>query len=218
MRRILENFFDTHEATWEIFMIALAIAFVILSYLPDLVDLSAETFDFLGRVDLGITLFFVLEFGTRITVASSKKVYLKDHWLDLIAIVPAARWLRIARLARVAQLLRIVRIVRVLNSLQRLRGDVKRFVRLNGLQWIILALGAVMLVSSALLYSFEHTVNEKVKSYWDALYAAIVTWTTPGYGDVYPVTANGRILAAKGVPVGKSSFPGKSKRGKFSIV
>ena len=58
MRRILENFFDTHEATWEIFVIALAIAFVILSYLPDPVDLSAETFDFLSRVDLGITLFF----------------------------------------------------------------------------------------------------------------------------------------------------------------
>jgi len=56
-----------------------------------------------------------------------------------------------------------------------------------------LVLSLIMLASSGLLFYFERPVNDEIKTYWDALYASLVTWTTPGYGDILPVTTGGRI-------------------------
>ena len=192
-RELIEGFFDSHEMAWEIFMVVLAIVFVVVGFLPDFFDFSDDELILLENVDWRITAFFALEFITRITAAPSRKAYLKEHWLDLIAILPVVRWLRVARLARIIRLLRVVRLIRVFSSLDYFGLNLARFVKLNGMQWMLLALTVIMLVSSALLFFFEHTVNEKIRTYWDALYASLVTWATPGYGDISPITTSGRI-------------------------
>lgn len=61
------------------------------------------------------------------------------------------------------------------------------------MQWMLLALTLIMLISSGLIFFFEQPVNEKIQTYWDALYASLVTWTTPGYGDIVPITVSGRV-------------------------
>lgn len=119
MRKLIERFFDKHEVSWEVFMIVLAIVFVVIGYLPDYMDFSPESLDVLDNLDLGITAFFALEFIIRLLIASSRKGYLKGHWLDLIAIMPVVRWLRFFRVARILRLLRLARLVRVLNSFDR---------------------------------------------------------------------------------------------------
>ena len=193
LRKTLQNFFNIHEVAWEIFMIVLAVLFVITGFLPDWINLSESNLETLMIADWTITSFFVLEYAVRIGISPSKKDYLKDHWLDLLALVPSVRWFRLARITRIFRLLRLARIVRGLNTLDQWEAVLARFGRLNGLQWIILAFIIIMLACSGLFYVYEHNLNPAVHSYWDALYASFVTWTTPGYGDIAPITTNGRI-------------------------
>ena len=193
LRKSLQNFFHLHEVAWEIFMIVLAVCFVIMGFLPDWIDFSESNLKIIMFVDWSITFFFVLEFAVRISIALSKKAYMRDHWLDLIALVPSVRWFRIARITRVLRLLRLARIIRGFNTLDQWEAVVARFGRMNGLQWIILTFSIIMLTCSGLFYFYEHNINPGIHSYWDALYASFVTWTTPGYGDITPITTNGRI-------------------------
>ena len=95
LRKTLQKFFHLHEVAWEIFMIVLAVCFVIMGFLPDWIDFSESSLETLMIVDWSITFFFILEFAVRIGIAPSKKKYLKDHWLDLIALIPSVRWFRL---------------------------------------------------------------------------------------------------------------------------
>lgn len=194
LRKMLVYFFDTYETAWELFMVGLAIIFVIIGFLPDLFHFSDRGIAILGSIDSGITVFFILEFVTRISISSFRLSYLKEHWLDLVAILPVIRWLRAMRLVRVLRLSRITRLARVIRLLKVLGFNVSQFARLNGLQWILLLLTGIMLASSGLLFYYERGVNEKINTYWDALYASLVTWMTPGYGDIAPVTTAGHIF------------------------
>jgi voltage-gated potassium channel len=53
----------------------------------------------------------------------------------------------------------------------------------------------VMLLGATGLYLFEHGTNEAVVSFGDALWWALTTTTTVGYGDIYPTTTEGRLIA-----------------------
>ena len=64
---------------------------------------------------------------------------------------------------------------------------------------IFIALTALVngsvLVSGVLFYWFEHEANPKVESLFEAIYWAMSTVTSTGYGDVAPLTVKGRVLA-----------------------
>jgi voltage-gated potassium channel len=193
VRDRVNGFFDRHEVAWEIFMVALAVAWIALSFLPDWVPLSDDALDILSVEDAAITLLFILEFAVRLGFSRARKQYIKWHWIDLIACVPTVHWLRVARVTRVLRLLRLVRLVRVFNALNRLGVDVVGYLKLNGLGWVLLALFCLMLILSGLFFFYEEDVNPKIVTYWDSLYYSLVTWTTPGYGDIMPVTSQGRF-------------------------
>ncbi|MCZ0933097.1 MAG: potassium channel family protein [Oligoflexia bacterium] len=55
---------------------------------------------------------------------------------------------------------------------------------------------AIMFLSAYLFYYSEKTVNAQVNTYWDALWWAICTVSTVGYGDIVPITGLGRIVGA----------------------
>jgi voltage-gated potassium channel len=194
IRRAINRFFEVHEVAWEIFMIVLAVIFVVIGFLPDWTQLSASALNILSMIDWGITLVFILEFIIRFSAAYSHIGYLKEHWLDLLAIIPLVRWIRVARLIRVIRVLRLLRLGRILDSLDDLGVNFAHFAKLNGLQWMLFVLTAVMLFTSMLVYFFESPVNEKINNFWDAFYTSALTWASAGYGDITPVTTIGRIL------------------------
>jgi voltage-gated potassium channel len=129
--------------------------------------------------------------------------------IDLLAIVPALvatrvdlRFLRIARLARV---LRVLKLARYSQSI----GLISRVLRRKR-EELLIALGLfsiLLVVASALMYFAEHEAQPKAfSSIPAAMWWAVVTMTTLGYGDVYPVTVAGRVLAGITALLGIAAF------------
>ena len=53
----------------------------------------------------------------------------------------------------------------------------------------------IILWFSCLFYHFEHTINEGIRTFFDALYVIVISGTTIGFGDIPPITNEGRILS-----------------------
>jgi voltage-gated potassium channel len=181
-------FIQRHEIAWELAFAGLAIVFVALAYVP--VEAGGLAESVIETAEWVITGMFALEFGSRLFVAPNRGGYLRGHWVDLISLVPPARWLRPFRL------LRLLRLIRAFAGVGRALVHVDRLARHRGLIWLLIAWLAVMMLCSIGLYIAENGANAAVDSPLDALWWGITTMTTVGYGDVYPVTPEGRIAAA----------------------
>jgi voltage-gated potassium channel len=171
-----------HEIAWELAFGALAVVYVAVGFAAD--EASAEVQPALSAVELAITVVFVTEFATRFLASYDRRRYLRGHWIDLVALLPFARWLRLLRL------------VRAFAGVQRALGNVERLAAHRGLSLLITAWLGVMVICSAALYIAERGANDAISSPLDAIWWGVVTLTTVGYGDVYPVTPEGRIAAS----------------------
>jgi voltage-gated potassium channel len=180
------GWFVTHEVAWELAMAALAILYVALGFVVD--DLTSGRPE-VEAAELALTGIFVLEFGSRILAARSRTAYLRGHWIDVIALAPPIRSFRALRL------LRLLRLVRAFAGIYRAAMHLHGLARHKGFAWLLLAWLGVMAVCSAWLYIAEHGFNKAVDNPFDALWWGVVTLTTVGYGDVTPVTTEGRIAA-----------------------
>jgi voltage-gated potassium channel len=137
-----------------------------------------------------ITIFFAAEFSSRLLASYDRRGYLRGHWIDVISLIPPARWLRPFRL------LRLLRLVRAFAGVARALGHVRRLAGHRGLIWLLAAWAAVMVLCAVALYIAENGVNAAVDEPLDALWWGISTMTTVGYGDVYPITWEGRLAAS----------------------
>lgn len=71
----------------------------------------------------------------------------------------------------------------------------KKLKKISPIFYLILILTVVMTSGALGFYYFEYGKNPNVKSFGDSLYWAVVTMATVGYGDIYPMTVGGRIVA-----------------------
>jgi voltage-gated potassium channel len=158
-----------------------------------LFPLSPETTDLLDKVDFFICLFFLYDFFVRFYKAKSKLQFLKWGWIDFISSIPVLgvfQWARIARVVRIIRILRAFRSTKILIQYlfrNRSRGTLATAVLISIL---------MMIFSSIAILNFENAPDSNIKNAEDALWWAFTTITTVGYGDKYPVTTEGRIVAA----------------------
>jgi voltage-gated potassium channel len=174
-------FIDRHDVAWELTFAALAIVFVVVGFVEETTESAA--------IELGLTIIFGLEFATRLVASQSRAAYLRGHWVDLLALIPTTRALRIARL------LRLLRLVRAFAGIYRAALHVSELARHRGLMWLFAAWLAVTVLCSLALFAAENGINEAVRSPFDAIWWGISTLSTVGYGDVYPKTDEGRLAA-----------------------
>jgi len=120
--------------------------------------------------------------------------------LDLLAILPF--YLRVfpidLRFLRTLRLLRLFRILKVARYSKALRviGNVVREKKAE-LCTTIFVLSLLLILASCLLYYVEHGAQPDVFSSIPAtMWWAVATFTTVGYGDIYPVTGLGKLIAA----------------------
>ena len=142
-------------------------------------------------IDLVIVIVFLVEFIVRLRAADDKRAFLKRTWYEVPGMVPM-----IVGELGFLRFFRLFRIVAVGARLFRANRLAQSFLgRTN--------LGTILGVTSLLLfgcayaeYFFERNANPAhFANFGEALWWAIVTTTTVGYGDKFPITLGGRIVA-----------------------
>ena len=167
------------------------------------IPLSEETARLLNYIDHFICGFFLLEFFFRFFRAESKLQFLKWGWIDFVSSIPMVDFLRAGRVLRLIRLLRVIRAFRTTHNLMQ-----HIFVsRAQGAFTSLAVLAVLMVMFSAIAILQVETVPESnIRTAEDAIWWAYVTITTVGYGDKYPVTLEGRLIAAVLMTVGVGLF------------
>ncbi|MCA8878864.1 MAG: ion transporter [Rhodobacteraceae bacterium] len=174
---------------------AIAISVETVPNLPIAAQYALSYFEFT------VLALFLLEYIIRIVCAVRPLHYILSFWgvVDLLSCVPillflnphwvGIRIIRVMRLMRILKLMHTNRaLIRLELALEKSRGELTVFAFLALSMLYIAAIG---------IYIFEHDAQpDKFSSIPMALWWAIVSFTTVGYGDMYPITAGGRIFTA----------------------
>lgn len=146
-------------------------------------------------VSLLILTLFVIFFFLRCWYSDHRTAYLKSNWIDLALVVllssPLLRLFVVFKVAGLAPALK-------LGTLFRANKDrLMKLVVLSSESFPVAMslIFGVVFVFGASAYMLEHAENPAFSDISDGLWWAFVTLTTVGYGDVYPVTSGGRIIA-----------------------
>jgi voltage-gated potassium channel len=156
-------------------------------------DLSPETDALLNRIDTFICFIFIGDFIYRFHRAPSKLKFLKWGWIDLVSSIPMLDQLRWGRAVRVVRLFRILRAFRSTKVL--LTFLFQHRVKSTFSMVVLISL-VMMIFASIAILNLEKGPEANIKTPEDALWWACSTIATVGYGDRYPVTTEGRVLAA----------------------
>jgi voltage-gated potassium channel len=189
-----------HSNAYNIFILVLTVislVIMVVMFLP----LGDATIGLLQFYDNLICFIFLIDFFTNLRAASRKSDYfIKERgWLDLLGSIPSLgvtfRYSGLFRLARLSRLTRITRLMRGTGKKELVEDVIQNRSQYTAFLTILLLI-IILATSSVLVLQFESRSPEaKITNGKDAFWYSIVTVTTVGYGDYYPVTPGGRITA-----------------------
>lgn len=199
LKTTVEGFDTTSGKIFNYFIQILIILSLISFSVETVPNLSKSTKDFLRLFEIISIAIFTVEYSLRIIVAENKLKYIFSFYglIDLFSILPfyltKAIDLRGLRAFRLFRLFRAFKLVRYNNAIKRL-VDSFLYVK-NELMVFLIVVLFLIFISSVGIYYFENPVQPKVfSSIFDCMWWAVVTLTTVGYGDVFPITLGGKIL------------------------
>jgi len=194
---------DTVAGRWfDRSVLLLIVASVVLMSLSTVPGLSPALKTALAAAEFVIIVLFTVEYGLRIVTADSRWRFVRSFYgiIDLMALVTfyltlawvgmmdlrAVRALRLLRVFRAFEFRRyIVATARIGRALKYARDEAVVFLFATLVLLYIAAMG---------IHHFESQAQpEKFDSVFHSLWWAVVTLTTVGYGDAYPVTLGGRL-------------------------
>jgi len=187
----------------DIITFVLSFYVLIVLLVSTLYKLPTEVSKILFYADNAICVVFFIDFCYRFYYAKNKLAFLRWGWVDLASCIPMVEYLRAGRLVRV---IRLIRLLRVFQSNKNFITYIFRN-RTKGAFTSISILALLLVIFSAIaILQVEKAPNSNIKTAEDAIWWAYVTITTVGYGDKYPVTTEGRIIAAVLMTAGVGLF------------
>jgi len=181
------------------FIQALILVSVITFSMDTIPNLKPETKALLAVIEVFSVVVFTIEYVLRIYVADRKFRFIFSFFglIDLLAILPFylsfgvdLRSLRALRFLRLFIVLKLVRYNKAMNHFIKAMSTAREQILLFIFITIILIYFAAVGI-----YYFENEVQpDKFSSIFDSLWWAIITLTTVGYGDVFPITVGGKVF------------------------
>jgi voltage-gated potassium channel len=192
------------RATYKLFIFLItlmALAVTVLYYLMPLPEYVLEVLYFINYVD---ALILLSDFVARLWYAPNKLRYLLPLGLfDLLGSLPG--W-PLLRLLRLPSLLLTWRELRQTESGELRRTARNRLAESTLLTAILLAFLVTTVGGMAIVYVEAPVEGSNIKTGGDALWYALVTIATVGYGDRYPITSQGRLIGSTLIVVGVGIF------------
>ncbi len=201
-----------YERFFDVFIILLIIINVVM-VIADTFALPEYVSNIFNAIEVFSIIVFTAEYLLRLWTAgllypsvSAPRACIKYIFsfmaiIDLLAILPFYLPfvfpidLRVLRTLRIVRLFRLFKVNRYTNSLSLIAKVFKN--KASQLISSVFVVGLLMVISSVLMYSIENPVQPDVfKNAFSGLWWAVATFTTVGYGDIYPITATGKILSA----------------------
>jgi voltage-gated potassium channel len=206
-----ENYISSR--VFEIFIVSIIIINVILVFLDTFSGFPQETKSIFSHIELVSIVIFSIEYLLRIWTANyiypelnpakARIRYLVSFMaiVDLLAVLPFYIPFIIPVDLRVLRVIRLFRIVRILkiNHYTKALSNVGKVLKAKGVQLIssFFVVLILMVIASVLMFNIENEAQPTVfENAFSGLWWAVATFTTVGYGDIYPITVLGKILSS----------------------
>jgi voltage-gated potassium channel len=204
---------DRASHTFDVFIISLIVLNILAVILHSYKTLAGQYSHYFDLFELFSVIIFSIEYVLRLWSCTAKEGFsgsFKGRFrytlrplilIDLLAILPFyipflipidLRFLRAFRLFRLIRILKLARYADSLNAFSYVFRKKKEQIGIA-----LLAIFILLIIASSMMYYFENEAQpEAFSSIPAAMWWGVATLTTVGYGDIYPVTALGKILGA----------------------
>jgi len=199
IKNVIENT-ETTQGRIFAFTVQILIVISLITFSIDtLPNLSSSTKKILQIVEILTVTIFTIEYVLRISASDNKLRFLFSFYgvIDLMAILPfyiaSGLDLRAVRIFRLLRLFRILKLFRYNKAINRFH---RAFIIAKEELILFFCVSVILLYLSAVgIYYFENEAQpEQFKSIFHSMWWAVATLTTVGYGDIFPITAGGRIF------------------------
>jgi len=203
---------DLTTRIFQIFILILISTNVLMVLIETEESLNQKYKEFFYTFEVFSVIIFTIEYSGRVLVCTQDPKYQGKKFarlrfamspmmlIDLAAILPfflpfVITDIRFIRIIRLLRLFRIFKFARYSESMQTLAQVMKA--KMGDLAVAFFILFIVLIFASSLMYHVEHEAQPEVfSSIPSSMWWGIVTLTTIGYGDTYPVTTAGKVVAA----------------------
>lgn len=179
---------------YQIFILTLCLYAMAALAAEAIFSFDVETKRIIDIADIAVCVIFFIDFLINFIKAPNKWQYFyKWGWIDLLSSIPNIDILRAGRAARVLRIFRILRAIKASKIIA-----VFILERRKESAFMAAALISILLIilgSMSVLHFEKGMPSSNIQTADDAIWWAVVTMTTVGFGDKYPVTMEGRIVA-----------------------